>query len=145
MSSFKTYVDITEHGSEVSCVLSCVASDCIVGFFYLEKTSIYFFANRTMNGSLMRMSHPNLSHVSYPVSHFLFCCHRELKESSEVGNLPTGPTFEKSDRRLRIQILRVYVSAIKMCGYTFGAILALISMIVIFLMVEYRRWKSLTW
>lgn len=32
-----------------------------------------------------------------------------------------------------------------MCGYTFGAVIALVSMIVIFLLVEYRRWKALTW
>lgn len=32
-----------------------------------------------------------------------------------------------------------------MCGYTFGAIIVLISMIVIFILVEYRRFKALTW
>jgi hypothetical protein len=32
-----------------------------------------------------------------------------------------------------------------MCGYTFGAILVLISMIIIFILVEYRRFKALSW
>jgi len=32
-----------------------------------------------------------------------------------------------------------------MCGYTLGAILALASMIVVFILVEYQKWKALTW